>query len=289
MNINEAGVSPRSVRYIFTPSSFAERMFYYPTRVGHYFCDRRYAFSCRSEIAMELRHRVGYMLLLIKSGELSITCDGEQRTASSREVVLFDCAKPYEYHALRDNLEFYWLLWCGGQSALFVGQLLETHGAHVFAASDAAQLQLLLTRLLSYGEAPQRVPEHTFSETIYSLLCSLAAPSAGLEDEFAAIITNAAAFMDAHFCEPLSVDAVASHVGLSASYFTRHFRLRTGYPPYEYLTLRRIHRAKELLISTKQTVKQIAFETGYRSEDNFIRNFKKKTGVSPSTFRNYPI
>ena len=62
MLIPEPGVHQTSERYFFTPSSLARELFYYPTRCGHYFCDSRYSFSHRSEIALEGDHNRNIML-----------------------------------------------------------------------------------------------------------------------------------------------------------------------------------------------------------------------------------
>ena len=45
MLIPELGVHQTSERYFFTPSSLAKELFYYPTRLGHYFCSSRYSFN----------------------------------------------------------------------------------------------------------------------------------------------------------------------------------------------------------------------------------------------------
>lgn len=289
MNINEAGVSRRSVRYFFTPSSYAERLFFYPTRIGHYFCDRNYQFSCNCEIAMEAGHRVNYMLFLVVDGHMDIELEGERFSASPGDLVLFDCKKPHEYRARDDEMEFFWLLFNGGQSDSLYGEILSLRGGHVFPSGDPAQVRLLFERLITYGEMPGRGPEHTLSETVYALLCELLAAASGPVDDFDALIDRALRYMDGHYNGALSVEAVAAHIGLSASYFTKQFRKRTGYSPYEYISLRRIDRAKELLLAGGRTVGQIAFETGFNSEENFIRAFKKKVGVTPSAFRQYPI
>ena len=72
MLISEAGVHQTSERYFFTPSSLARELFYYPTRCGHYFCDSRYSFSYRSEIAMEGDHNRNIMLFLIQRGTMEL-------------------------------------------------------------------------------------------------------------------------------------------------------------------------------------------------------------------------
>ena len=95
--------------------------------------------------------------------------------------------------------------------------------------------------------------------------------------------------MNRHLFEPISVQDVASAVSLSPSHFSRQFKARTGYSPYEYIVLRRIDKAKYLLTSTKQSVGEIAYATGYNSEENFSHSFQKHVGISPGLFRKYPV
>ena len=112
MLIAEAGVSQRSERYFFTPSSLARELFYYPTRCGHYFCDHRYSFSHSSEIAQEGDHNRNIMLFLIQAGAMELTLSGKTVLSGAGQVVLFDCRNPYRYTA-SDGLEFTWLLFNG--------------------------------------------------------------------------------------------------------------------------------------------------------------------------------
>ena len=95
--------------------------------------------------------------------------------------------------------------------------------------------------------------------------------------------------MHRHLSGPLSVQDIAAAVNLSASHFSRQFKARTGYSPYEYIVLRRIDKAKYLLTSTRQTVGEVAFATGYNSEENFIHSFQKHVGIPPGLFRKYPV
>ncbi|MDY3618624.1 AraC family transcriptional regulator [Agathobaculum sp.] len=288
MDIHEPGVLSRSVRYFFTPSSLAERLFFYPTRVGHYYCGRQYRFGWQCEVAREAGHHLNFMLFLVRRGALELNVEGVSCRAEPGGLALFDCKKQHEYRAAGDDLEFYWLLFNGVQAEAFYRQILSLHGgSHVFPSADPAQTRLLFDRLITYGEFQQRVPEHACSEIIYTLLCELLASSADTACDTP--VGRSIAFMDRHFESELSVEEVAAHVGLSSSHFTKLFRARTGYSPYEYITLRRIDRAKSLLLSTGRTVRQIAFDTGYNSEENFIRAFKKKVGVSPTGFRRYPV
>ncbi len=285
MYFTESGISPRSVRYLFTPSSMAERLFFYTTRIGHYFCDRDYHFNCNSEIAMNPGHRLHYMIFQVKQGMLELELEGKNYTASSGAEVLFDCKRPHEYRAITDDLEFYWMVFDGPLSENFYSQILSMQGnEHVFPSPDVHKIQLIFERLITYGGLSAHCTESAMAELIYSLLCMQFECDVSGDT----LINRALSFMDQHFTESLSVDDIASEAGMSASHFTKYFRLKTGYSPHEYIVLRRIDHAKELLLSTDQTISQITYASGYHSEENFVRSFKKKVGVSPTAYRKYP-
>jgi AraC-like DNA-binding protein len=290
MMINESGVLPQSVRFIFTPSSLAERVLLYPTRIGHYFCDRAYHFSYQCEVGQQQSHRMNYMLMLLQRGALDLNCDGRHYVAERRQAILFDCRNPHEYFALSDTLEFYWLVFNGLPAETMYQEALSIHGDnHVFQPADPAKIQLDIMKIISASEGGRRMPEHASAEMIYSILCQLTTPGAGGSSKVGTLIEKACRFMDEHCGTPLSVPDTASHIGLSSSCFTKHFKAETGHSPHEYLTLRRIDAAKALLLGSGLSVQQIAYDTGYGSEENFNRAFRKKVGIPPGAFRKTPV
>lgn len=290
MKISEAGVKEASTRFLNTPSSSAEKLFLYPTRFGHYECDQRYQFSYQSDVAKHSSHHLHYMLMYIKKGRLDITVEQTKSIASTNEIVLFDCKNTHEYRADCDDLSFDWLVFNGEQCPRFYERILSLRqNAHVFHLTDVTPISLGFSRMLALAEKHGRPPENIYSECIYSMLCHLLTVGSAAESEFDSLIRKATAFMDHEFARSLSVEDIASHVGLSASYLTKQFRAYTGYSPHEYLTLCRIGHAKELLSYTSLPIKKITYECGFNSEENFIRAFNKKVGVSPSTYRRYPV
>lgn len=289
MLISEAGVHQTSERYFFTPSSLARELFYYPTRCGHYFCDRRYSFDHRSEIAMEGDHNRNIMLFLIQSGAMELELSGVPVLAAARQVVLFDCREPYRY-AASDGLEFTWLLFNGLNARAFYQRILQAHsGRKCFAPDAGAQMAQLLSTLLERCAADERPSEAACSQLIHRLLCLLLLGEGERASGGGDCIAQAIRFMNRHLLEPMNVQQVAEAVNLSPSHFSRRFKARTGYSPYEYIILRRIDRAKYLLTSTEQSVGEIAYATGYNSEENFIHSFQKHVGISPGLFRKYPV
>jgi AraC-like DNA-binding protein len=92
-------------------------------------------------------------------------------------------------------------------------------------------------------------------------------------------------YIDLHLEKELRVEELASHLGISASYFTRLFRSSVGLAPHAYVMRRRLSRAQELLASTDLPLIDIALAAGFSDQSHFCRRFHQMTGVSPRTFR----
>ena len=87
---------------------------------------------------------------------------------------------------------------------------------------------------------------------------------------------------------PADWPALSNTVRLSPSGLRRVFTLNTGLSPSAYLTRLRFERARELL-STPDTallrVKEIMAEVGINDPSHFAREFKRRYGLSPESFR----
>ncbi len=289
MLIPESGVHQISERYFFTPSSTAHELFYYATRCGHYFCSGEYSFWHRSEIAQQGDHNQNIMLFAVQDGAMELELEGKSMLATSGQIVLFDCALPYRYRAF-DGLEFKWLLFNGLNTRLFYRRILQTRGdRHVFAPNTFPQIVQRLDTLLDSCAADSRLSEAACSQLLHQILCQLLVEETGQEPHSGSSIAQAIRYMKTHLYDPINVRQVAEAVNLSPSHFSRQFKRSTGHSPYEYIVLRRIDRAKYLLTSTALSVKEIAYQIGYNSEENFIHSFQKNVGISPGLFRKYPI
>lgn len=93
------------------------------------------------------------------------------------------------------------------------------------------------------------------------------------------------------FRSDLSVEQLAAECNLSVSYFHKLFVQATGTTPNRYLMMTRLTAAKGMLLSSDQSVAQVAECCGFSSQGYFCDCMKKYLGVSPRQFRrnaNYP-
>jgi two-component system, response regulator YesN len=98
-------------------------------------------------------------------------------------------------------------------------------------------------------------------------------------------IKKAISYIDQHLKEELSLKEVAAHVHLNPSYFSVLFKEQVNLNFSEYVTRRRIQRAKELVVSTSLPITEIAEEAGYKTSKYFIKIFKEIEGMTPSAYR----
>lgn len=86
---------------------------------------------------------------------------------------------------------------------------------------------------------------------------------------------------------PLRVDLeeLAGVAGLSLAHFSRAFRLSTGLAPYQWQLDMRIKRAQELMVTTTDTLEDIAESCGFADNAHFARTFRRFAGCSPSAWR----
>lgn len=78
---------------------------------------------------------------------------------------------------------------------------------------------------------------------------------------------------------------LARLANLSYSQFFREFKRRVGQSPQSYIEEQRIAFAKRLLASSRLSVKEVAFQSGFKNQLYFSRRFKKAAGMAPSQYR----
>ena len=84
----------------------------------------------------------------------------------------------------------------------------------------------------------------------------------------------------------VDLQKIANDYGVSYSKFRIDFKKQTGSSPLQYHLSLKIEKAKELLLGTNLTQKEIAFSLGFETDFYFNRLFKQKTGLTPKQLRN---
>jgi AraC family transcriptional regulator len=93
-------------------------------------------------------------------------------------------------------------------------------------------------------------------------------------------------YIEEHFGAGPNLEQMAAVARLSAYHFARQFKAATGLPPHQYVILRRVERARELLQQRRDlSLAEVAALVGFSDQSQFTRHFKRLAGVTPGQFR----
>lgn len=99
------------------------------------------------------------------------------------------------------------------------------------------------------------------------------------------IIIKAIEYIEDNISKHITLETISSICNLSPSYFSKVFKREMGITFVEYLNIKKISKAKSMLINTKEPINNIAFELGFEDCGYFIKRFKKLEGITPKKFR----
>ena len=98
-------------------------------------------------------------------------------------------------------------------------------------------------------------------------------------------IVAAKVYIDENFQEPIDLEIISQQAFLSRFHFHRLFTKVYRHTPHQYLTRKRMDKAKDLLAENKP-VTEVCNEVGFESIGSFSVLFKKEIGFAPQYYRN---
>lgn len=94
-----------------------------------------------------------------------------------------------------------------------------------------------------------------------------------------------ARYIEQHYHESISMQAMAQLAGLSTTHFNRRFQQLLRMRPSDYLRSVRVQAAQRLLASTSRSLAEIAVEVGFTDQSHLTRRFREVTGMTPAAWR----
>ncbi len=107
----------------------------------------------------------------------------------------------------------------------------------------------------------------------------------GLNEGYPPHVTDAIRYINKNINQQLSLEQVASVVGISRTHLCAVFKKATGKTLISYFTQRKITEAKRLLSTTDMALGAISDFLGYSSQSHFQKVFREQAGETPLSFR----
>lgn len=97
-------------------------------------------------------------------------------------------------------------------------------------------------------------------------------------------LKTALEFMESSYNKQITLEEMSGSVDMSPKYFCRFFHEMTHRTPIDYLNYYRIERACYQLMTTDQSITEVAYSSGFNDLSYFIKTFKKYKGTTPKQY-----
>lgn len=165
----------------------------------------------------------------------------------------------------------------------------------IYRINISESLRFLFHSFFSYLKQPDKTPQKIIelkfremlmniclgqgNQEIMNVLYTLAKNSGGTLEQI----------MEEQYIYNLKIEDYARLCGKSESTFKREFKKIYDTTPAKWLMKRRLHLARELMLTTDFTIQEICYDCGFESDSHFVRSFKSTYGETPNHWRNSKI
>lgn len=231
-----------------------------------------------------------YQLLYISKGKGTFESEDtpERPVKKGNIIILF----PGQWHTYSPDTTTGWNEYYIGFEGFFIDQLIKNSFLNkdnqVLEVGLNEELVSLFTRALDIAEEEKPASQQYLSGIlmhIIGMILSISKNKAFEKDNVAEKIEQAKIIMNENVYKEIDPEELAQKLNLSYSWFRKMFKEYTGYAPAKYFQELKLRKAKQLLIETPHSVKEICFMLGYTSTEHFSNLFKKNTRLTPSEYR----
>ena len=189
-----------------------------------------------------------------------------------------------------DPWEYSWVAFEGNACEMLLSQAGLSEHQPVFSLEHNEEMRSCLHRIV-HARDTRKGWEIGMLGLLYQFFSILAASSEQRHESKIepftkdAYVTQVIDFIETNYANAVTVQSIASQVGLQRSYLCSLFKERMGSSIQSYLVHYRMRRAAELLLDQGFTIGDIARSVGYNDQLLFSKMFKKVMGSAPSRYR----
>ena len=229
-----------------------------------------------------------YLIHYIISGKGRYTVNGSVHTLTPGDAFLVYPNTEVIYQAdAQDPWEYTWVGFTGSDAAtiLRATDFTKAH-PYIHSVSNGNEIKRQLMHIYdARGTEFENALEMTGRLYTTLALFVSAATSKPPQNSANSYVQKGIEYISANYSYPITVEDIASYIGLSRSHLFRSFQSILGVSPKEYLTDFRIKQACYLLKHSSLSITAIAGSIGFDNSLYFSKTFHKIKGLSPKEYR----
>lgn len=228
--------------------------------------------------------RLDYYLMYIVSGEAKVYNGNEFVIAKEGSVIVFPPNKEYKHSSEHTQISYLWMHFTGSD----VLNVLDRYGINIFPTVNTAngenKISNCFQKIFDGFANNDKFRDYDLSSLLDRLLIEIGR-SISVEQGEKRLFKKSIRHINESYGNPIRITELAKMENVSMTTYNFHFKRQMGMSPTQYILTLRMHSAKELLKSSKISVRDISAMVGYDDFNFFTKVFKKYTGQSPSAYR----
>lgn len=216
-----------------------------------------------------------YQLVYITKGRGLFSSDStpERQVCKGRLMVLFP-GQWHTYYPLRQTgWTEYYIGFEGPAIDTIVGDAFLSQERQILEVGINEELVSLFSRALEVAEADKISAQQYLSGIVLHMIGMILSISKNKVFEMSDVdqkIEQAKILMNENVSGNIDPEELAMRLNISYSWFRRVFKEYTGYAPAKYFQELKLRKAKQMLVGTSQSVKEISFFLGFQSTEYFF-------------------
>ena len=219
----------------------------------------------------------------VTKGSFLVSQFGQEHHVKENEIFFIQPGAPYNKYSVTANYAEKWYIVMTGpllkQSLELLGLAHCTH----FRPINPDRLMEFINRIYALLQKATPQSYRLACAECYSMLLEISAQN--MEEELPPQLRDAIDFMQSNVDGQLSLDVIAAHCGISKVSLYRAFKKHFQKSPIDYFLDLKMKKAERLLKMKTFSVKQIASELNYASQQYFAMEFRKRYNVSPKQYQ----
>lgn len=221
-----------------------------------------------------------YEIIYVLCGSAYIQA-GERRHRLEKgdTLLLYPNAVHFGFQASTGKTSFYWAHFLvSDYKALDIEE-------EYFASEGDFHLTGYFRQLLHNANTPD-YPPYSPDIALLMLVNEIAAAQKTRKQKHSKLVKEAAEWIRINADKKLTVESVAEYFSYNPDYLSLLFKKTVGFGLKQVINQEKIKYAKNLLLTSNYSVKQIAGKLGWDDENSFINFFKYHESISPTKYRN---
>lgn len=237
-----------------------------------------------------------YVLIVVVKGSLYIAQDNTKYIVSDNQyIILRSNTLHYGYASSTEYLQYYWTHFYVPEGTYYCDNDMKATECNVDGnytipeygdLKYSKRVQLLFSQMLDESFRKSQVKSRFMDYFLTCLLMELSGEFKEAENkDISEEISNIKNWIRSNYNQSITVAKIAELFHYNPDYLSNMFKKTAHISLKKYINEIRINEAKNILVSTSYSLKEIAFQCAFNDEKYFLKVFKQIEGVTPTEYK----